>query len=161
MKLATLCYILQDDRILMLHRIKKENDIHAGKWNGLGGKLDPPETPEECVMREVLEESGLTVPAPHLQGLITFPMFDGEDDWYCYVYTATEFSGELIDSPEGELEWIPNSEVLDLNLWEGDRLFLQWILDGRFFSAKFVYVDGALTEHSVVFHDHAPERSRV
>jgi len=126
--------------------------MHEGKWNGLGGKIEPGETPEECVIREVQEESGLLIKKPALKGFLTFPKFDGNDDWYVFVYVATEFDGELIESPEGHLHWIPDSELLALNIWEGDRHFLEWLNQGRFFSAKFLYKDGKLPRHEVVFH---------
>ncbi len=152
MQLATLCYVKNDGHTLMLHRIVKENDIHAGKWNGLGGKFDSGETPEECIVREVHEESGLTITRPELRGLLTFPKFDGEEDWYVYVFTATDFRGTLIDSPEGRLEWINDAKVYDLNIWEGDRIFLKWLDDDRFFSGKFEYEHGILKHHQVVFY---------
>ncbi|MGE5353629.1 MAG: NUDIX hydrolase [Acidobacteriota bacterium] len=152
MKLATLCYLKRNGSTLMLHRIKKKNDMHEGKWNGLGGKLEMGETPEECVIREVLEESGLKINAPRLHGFITFPMFDGVEDWYVFVYSADNFEGELIDSNEGVLKWIPDTELFNLNLWEGDKTFIQWMLEGKFFSAKFTYNDGRLKDYSVVFH---------
>ncbi|HUX61939.1 MAG TPA: 8-oxo-dGTP diphosphatase [Ignavibacteriaceae bacterium] len=154
MKLATLCYVI--DRMkkstLMLHRVKKENDVHEGKWNGLGGKLEIGETPEDCVIREVKEESGLTITNPKLHGFITFPLFDGVDDWYVFVFTAENFSGELIDSAEGILEWIPNEGVTSLNLWDGDAIFLNWLKEDKFFSAKFVYEKGKLKSHLVSFY---------
>ena len=86
MKVATLCYIRRADKTLMIHRIKKENDMHAGKWNGLGGKLEPGETPDECAAREIREESGLVIANPMLKGILTFPMFDGDEDWYAFVF---------------------------------------------------------------------------
>lgn len=152
MKLTTLCYIKKDGKTLMLHRIKKQNDIHEGKWNGLGGHFEQGETPEECIIREVYEESGLTLQSPNLRGVLTFPLFDGVEDEYTFLYTAAEFSGELIDSSEGNLEWVNDSKILDLNLWEGDKVFLQWLEDGRFFSGKLVYKDGRLIEHHVTFY---------
>ena len=118
------------------HRNKKANDIHEGKWNGLGGKLEAGETPEECVIREVYEESGLSLRNPKLCGLLIFPSFKG-NDWYVFVFTANQFAGELIDSPEGQLAWIPDEHLLDLNLWASDHIFFPWIQEGRFFSAKF------------------------
>lgn len=151
MILATLCYIKRDGCTLMVYRNKKVNDIHEGKWNGLGGKFEPGETPEECVVREVLEESGLSIQDPKLCGLLMFPKFKG-NDWYVFVFTATQSSGELIDSPEGQLEWIPDEKILDLNLWESDHLFMPWIQDGKFFSAKFMYEEDKLKGHEVVFH---------
>ncbi len=153
MKLATLCYIRNDVQTLMLYRNKKENDIHEGKWNGLGGKFEKGESPEECVIREVLEESGLSIKNPQLHGFITFPSFDNKDDWYVFIYTANEYFGELIDSNEGHLEWIDNDKVIDLPLWEGDFIFLKWLNENNgFFSAKFIYSDGELDDYSVVFH---------
>ncbi len=152
MKLATLCYVRQKDRTLMLYRNRKPNDTHRGKWNGLGGKLEAGETPEDCVIREVKEESGLDVASMKLKGVITFPMFDGIDDWYVFVYLIGEFSGELIDSPEGELAWIENDHLLELNLWEGDQFFLPWLDQDRFFSARFVYHNKKLTNWKVNFY---------
>ncbi|MDR3626896.1 MAG: 8-oxo-dGTP diphosphatase [Ignavibacteriaceae bacterium] len=154
MKLATLCYVIdpKNDTTLMLHRIKKENDVHEGKWNGLGGKFEDNETPEECVIREVNEESGLIIKSPKLHGFITFPLFDGKDDWYVFVFTANEFTGKLIDSDEGVLDWIPNGKVTDLNLWDGDAIFLNWLKEDKFFSAKFTYIEGKLGKYSVNFY---------
>ncbi len=154
MKLATLCYVIDKEKnqTLMLHRIKKKNDIHEGKWNGLGGKFELSETPEECAIREVKEESGLTIIDPKIHGFISFPLFDGVDDWYVFVLTSEEFSGELIDSAEGKLKWIDNDKVTSLNLWEGDKIFLQWLYQEKFFSAKFEYKKGKLVGHSVKFY---------
>ncbi len=152
MKMATLCYVQNDTHTLMLHRNKKENDTHRDKWNGLGGKLEAGETPEDCVIREVYEESGLTIVDPQLKGLITFPMFDGRDDWYVFIFTAHQYSGKLIDSPEGTLRWIENDKVLQLNLWEGDRIFIPWLRQKHFFSAMFEYEKGVFRKHKVVFY---------
>jgi 8-oxo-dGTP diphosphatase len=152
MKLATLCYIRNNGKTLMIHRVKKVNDYHQGKWNGLGGKFDQGETPEECVIREVEEETGLNIKSPHLHGLLTFPMFDGIEDWYVFVYTADEFEGKLIDSSEGNLAWIPNNELTKLNLWDGDQFFLPWLFQDKFFSAKFIYKDGKMNDYSVTFY---------
>lgn len=152
MQLATLCYLMDGERTLMLHRIKKKNDLHEGKWNGLGGKFEAGETPEECAIREIKEESGLLMKNPRLHGFITFPMFDGKKDWYVFLFTASEFEGELIDSPEGKLEWIPNEELLKLSLWEGDEIFIPWLFQEKFFSAKFVYENGNFVSYSVEFY---------
>ena len=154
MKLATLCYIIdkKKDSTLMLHRIKKENDYHQGKWNGLGGKFNKGESPEECAIREIKEESGLTIRNPYLKGFITFPNFDGIDDWYVFVFTIDEFEGKLIDSPEGKLEWIPNNELTLLNLWEGDKIFLEWVFGDKLFSAKFNYENGKFLDYTVNFY---------
>lgn len=152
MKLATLCYIKQNNQTLMLHRIKKENDMHQGKWNGLGGKFEPGETPEACAIREIYEESGLRVNEPVLRGILTFPAFSDDEDWYAFVFVVRDFSGELIDSPEGVLAWVDDTQLLDLNLWPGDRVFLKWLDQDRFFSGRFDYVDGELVAHDVAFH---------
>jgi 8-oxo-dGTP diphosphatase len=151
MILATLCYIKHNSSTLMVHRNKKPNDIHEGKWNGLGGKFEVGETPEECVIREVLEESGLSIQNPRYCGLLLFTNFKG-NDWYVFVFTAGEFTGELIDSPEGRLEWILDEKLLDLNLWESDHIFFQWIDAGKLFSAKFEYEGDKMGAYSVVFH---------
>jgi 8-oxo-dGTP diphosphatase len=136
----------------MLHRVKKANDMHQGKWNGLGGKLESGETPEECAIREIREESGLQVNALTLKGVLTFPAFDEFEDWYCFVYLVHDFSGELIDSAEGHLRWISNDELLSLNLWEGDRIFIPWLDQPGLFSGKFMYANKQLIDHSVVFY---------
>ncbi len=152
MKLATLCYIRKDQHTLMMHRVKKENDMHAGKWNGLGGKLELGETPEECAIREIWEESGLIVKNLSLKGIITFPGFSNDEDWYTFLFVVDKFEGELIDSPEGYLKWIPNDELLNLNLWPGDLIFIPWLEQSEFFSGKFVYKNKELVEHDVVFY---------
>ena len=136
----------------MIHRVKKQNDMHAGKWNGLGGKLEPGETPEECARREILEESGLQVEKLVFKGVLTFPLFSAGEDWYVFVFTAHGINGSLIESLEGVLEWIDNDKLLELELWEGDHHFLGWLDKPGFFSAKFAYRDGALADHSVEFY---------
>jgi 8-oxo-dGTP diphosphatase len=153
MKLATLCYLRRDGRTLMVHRVKKANDMHAGKWNGLGGKLEPGETPEECALREIYEEAGLVVQNPQLKGFLTFPAFDDFEDWYVFVYVVTNFMGELIDSPEGDLRWVKNTDLTSLNLWEGDAIFLSWLDHKGIFSAKFIYENARLVSHEVVFYE--------
>jgi 8-oxo-dGTP diphosphatase len=151
MILATLCYVKWDGCTLMVHRNKKANDIHEGKWNGLGGKFEAGESPEECVIREVLEESGLFMQDPKYCGLLMFPKFKG-NDWYVFVFRAAEFTGELIESPEGRLEWVPDDKLLDLNLWESDHIFFQWIKAGKIFSAKFEYEGDVMQGYEVTFH---------
>jgi 8-oxo-dGTP diphosphatase len=152
MKLATLCYVFNGNKVLMINRNKRKDDMHLGKWNGLGGKFNPGETPEECVIREVYEESGLLIKNPFLRGFLTFPAFDDEEDWYVFVFTANEFSGHLTESYEGELEWIEWEKVTDLPLWEGDKYFLDWLNQDRFFSAKFIYKNSKYITHSVIFY---------
>jgi 8-oxo-dGTP diphosphatase len=152
MKLATLCYLRQNGNTLMIHRVKKKGDIHQGKWNGLGGKFEPGESPEECVVREVEEESGLRITNPVLKGLLSFPSFANDEDWYAFVFVAYNFQGSLVEPPEGYLEWIEDERLLELNLWEGDQLFLPWLDRSGFFSGKFSYKNGKLVEHSVIFY---------
>ena len=129
--LTTLCYIEKDNCYLMLHRVKKEQDINKGKWIGVGGKIECGETPEQCILREVREETGLILTAYQYRGIIRFT-FDLWEDEEMYLYTATEFEGELNkECNEGELAWFPISEVMNLNTWEGDRIFLQKLIDGE------------------------------
>jgi 8-oxo-dGTP diphosphatase len=151
MILATLCYIKHEGHTLMVYRNKKPNDMHAGKWNGLGGKFEPGESPENCVRREVWEESGLQIRNPKLHGLLMFPNFKG-DDWYVFVFTVREFEGELIDSPEGRLEWIPDEKLTSLSLWESDQIFFPWLEKDEFFSAKFIYQGDQMKSYEVSFH---------
>jgi len=154
MKLATLCYVMDNktNKTLMIHRVKKKNDYHEGKWNGLGGKFNEGESPEDCVIREVKEEAGLKIVNPRMHGFISFPLFDEKDDWYVFIFTAEEFSGELIDSHEGNLEWILNENLTELNLWDGDKIFLEWLFQDKFFSAKFVYEEGKMKSYRVHFY---------
>ena len=147
--LSTLCYLRDSDKTLMLNRNKKSGDVHLGKWNGLGGKFEIGETPEQCVIREVKEESGLTIDNPKLKGLLTFPNFKAGEDWYVFLFIANTFSGELIDCAEGELSWVENSKLLDLPLWEGDKIFLPLLDQDQIFSGCFVYQDKKLIKHWV------------
>jgi 8-oxo-dGTP diphosphatase len=163
MKLATLAYVRRihngTPQTLMLHK-QRPDDYHQGKWNGLGGKFEVGEAPEDCLVREVFEESGLTVVQASLRGFITFPDFDGQDDWYTFVYTVEKTTGEPCASAEGSLEWIDDSNLLNLNLWIGDRIFIPWLYDelggdssnARFFSATFRYKAGVFQDHDVVFY---------
>ena len=149
---STLCYLKKDGKTLMLHRVKKDADIHKGKYNGLGGKFLPGETPEECIIREVKEESGLDIRSPQLRGVMTFPEFKDKEDWLVFLYTAEKFSGEMSECAEGELKWIDDKDLLNLHLWEGDKIFLKWLEGNQFFSAKFCYKNGNLIEHNVTFY---------
>lgn len=149
---ATLCYLEHGDRVLMIHRISRSGDVHFGKYNGLGGKLDPGESPLQCVLREVYEESGLRPRRVRFSGHIAFPAFDGHNDWSVFLYRAFEPEGTLsADPPEGRLEWVPRSALLELPLWEGDRIFLPWVLEDRRFLARFVYENGVYISHQVHF----------
>ena len=150
---STLCYVRKGGKTLMLHRHKHRGMIHDDKWNGLGGKMERGETPEECVAREVWEESGLRIKSPRLQGVLTFPDFDGDNDWIVFVFTANRFSGKLLSrSSEGSLAWIPSRELQRLNLWEGDKHFLKWLSKPHFFSGKFIYRKGKFIRHQARFY---------
>lgn len=153
-QLATICYIDNGEAFLMLHRNKKENDIHHGKWIGVGGKLEAGETPQACARREILEETGLEVTDMSLRGIITFPNLTPNCDWYAYVFKITGFEGELIDCPEGDLEWVPYDQVLMKPSWEGDWRFQSWLLENKpFFSASFSYEADKLVSYHVDFYD--------
>ena len=143
---SSLVYVMRDDEVLMLHRVKKKNDIHEGKWNGLGGKSEKGESPAECAIREVKEESGLIMNRVHFSGHITFPDFDGVNDWSVFIFTADDFSGEVIECDEGNLFWKKKNEIMDLNLWPGDRAFLPLVMSGTLFSGKITYDQGKLVE---------------
>lgn len=148
--MTTLCYIEKEGKYLMLHRVKKHHDINAGKWIGVGGHVENGETPEECLLREVKEETGLTLTAYRLRGLVTFLSDECEPELMC-VFTADAFDGELIECDEGELAWVEKSDVLGLPTWEGDRVFLERLLSGdeRFFSIKLRYEGDRLVEKKI------------
>lgn len=150
MKMTTLCYIEQEGKYLILHRVKKHHDINAGKWIGVGGHVENGETPEECLLREVKEETGLVLTAYRLRGLVTFLSDACEPELMC-VFTADAFDGEMIECDEGELAWVEKSDVLALPTWEGDRVFLERLLSGdeRFFSIKLRYEGDKLVEKKI------------
>jgi 8-oxo-dGTP diphosphatase len=127
---TTLCYLEQDGKYLMLHRVKKHQDPNKGKWIGVGGHIENGERPEECAFREILEETGLSVLHLSFRGIVDFynSQYDAER---MYLYTSEDFTGELIECAEGELAWIPVGEVPKLNLWEGDRVFLNYLSEGK------------------------------
>lgn len=127
MKITTLCYIEHDGQYLMLHRIKKENDINEGKWIGVGGHAENGESPEECLLREVKEETGLTLTSYRFRALITFISDKQEPELMC-LFTADEFSGKLITCNEGDLKWVDKTIVPTLPTWEGDAIFLKLLL---------------------------------
>ena len=136
---TTLCYIEHGDEYLMLHRVKKENDINRDKWIGLGGKFEKDESPEECLLREVYEESGLRLTSWRYRGIVTFVNTVCPTE-YMHLFTADEFEGKIGACDEGELEWIKKSELMRLTLWEGDRIFLRLLeTDEPFFSLKLSY----------------------
>ena len=138
-RMSTLCYIERDGAYLMLHRVKKENDINKDKWIGVGGHFEAGESPEECLLREVWEETGYTLTSYQYRGIITFVY--GEDvTEYMSLFTADEFTGEAIECNEGDLEWVEKSRIPELELWDGDRIFLKLLEEERaFFSLKLQY----------------------
>lgn len=144
--LTTLCYIERDDCYLMLHRVSKKNDINKDKWIGIGGHFEDDESPEECLLREAREETGLTLTSWRLRGIVTF-ISDRWQTEYMFLYTADGFTGDLISCDEGKLEWIPKDRIFSLNLWEGDKIFHELIFQDRpFFSLKLSYVGDELVE---------------
>ncbi len=147
MILSTLCYIEKDDSYLMLLRNKKLKDVNEGKWIGVGGRLEAGESLEECVCREVKEETGLTLEAFRMRGILTFSS-EGWEDEYIFVFTSDRFSGDLISCDEGELSWVKKDSITDLNLWEGDRIFLKELVSGdAFFSIRLSYKGDDLVSH--------------
>ena len=136
---TTLCYIEQDGKYLMLHRVKKKNDVNHDKWIGIGGKFEDGESPEDCLLREVREESGLTLTHWRYRGVVTFVSDQAETE-YMHLFTAHGFEGQLKTCDEGNLEWIDKKKLLELPIWEGDKVFLRLLdEDAPFFSLKLVY----------------------
>ena len=136
---TTICYIEKDGKYLMLHRNKKKIDINKDKWIGVGGKFEKGESPEECVIREVKEETGLILKSYKLRGVITYNLL-GIDDEYMYIFTSDDFEGELTNCNEGDLEWVEKDKIYELNLWEADKIFLKKLNDDdNFFTMKCVY----------------------
>ncbi len=152
MQNTTLCYIEKDGAYLMLHRVKKVNDVNKDKWIGVGGHMRENESPDECVARETLEETGLRLTAYRLRGIITF-ISDEYEGEYMYLYTADGFTGTLGECDEGTLEWVPKDRVTELPIWEGDKLFLEELTRDRgFFTMKLVYSGEKLSAHCLRLH---------
>ncbi len=144
--LTTLCYIENDNRYLMMHRVKKVNDINKDKWIGIGGHFEKDETPEECLLREVREETGLGLISYKLRGIITF-ISDRWQTEYMFLYTANAYEGEIIECDEGVLEWVSREDVYDLPIWEGDKVFFKLLEDeSDFFTLKLQYEGEKLIE---------------
>lgn len=144
--ITTLCYIEKDDCYLMLHRVKKAVDINKDKWIGIGGHLEEGESPEECLVRETREETGLELTDYSLRGVITF-VTDSYPTEYMFLYTAAGFSGTLLSCDEGDLEWIPIKDVEKLPIWEGDKVFFRLLREQEeFFSLKLRYEGEKLVE---------------
>ena len=150
MILSTICYIEKDNKYLMLHRTKKKNDINKNKWIGVGGKIEEGESPEECILREVKEETGLTLKEYKLRGIVTYISTTCETD-YMYLFSSNDVEGQLIECSEGDLKWIEKHNIMDLNLWEGDKIFLKKLLEEEngFFSIKFEYDGDELIRYTI------------
>ncbi|MBR6527336.1 MAG: 8-oxo-dGTP diphosphatase [Lachnospiraceae bacterium] len=143
--LTTLCYIEKENQYLMMHRIKKKDDGNHDKWIGIGGHFEFGESPEECLLREVQEETGLTLTRWRFRGLVTFVSGDWEE--YMCLYTADEYAGEMTECSEGQLVWVDKTQIPALNIWEGDKIFLQLLAQEHpFFSLKLVYEGDQLVE---------------
>lgn len=150
MEITTLCYIEKDNKYLMLKRVKKKEDINKGKWIGVGGHFEEGESPEECVCREVLEETGLRLKSYKARGILTFVQNKTFTE-YIWLFTADEYEGELIECDEGILEWIDKDKLSELELWEGDRIFLELLnTQEEFFSLKLEYEGDKLVKYSKV-----------
>lgn len=145
--LTTLCYIEKDNQYLMLHRVKKEKDVNKDKWIGVGGHFEPEESPEECLLREVKEETGLTLTSWIFCGIVTFVATQWDTVEYMCLYKADGFTGELTDCNEGNLVWVDKNKVYDLPIWEGDKIFFRLMEEREeFFSLKLCYDGDVLVE---------------
>lgn len=153
MKNTTLCYIEHEDQYLMLHRIKKENDANHDKWIGVGGKFEPGEAPEDCLLREVKEETGLQLTQYRYRGIVTFV----SEEWgteYMHLFTADAYEGDMKPCNEGELVWVSKSKIEQLNLWEGDKVFFRLLEENlAFFSLKLQYKGDVLGNMSVTRYE--------
>lgn len=147
MKNSTLCYITRGEEVLMLHRVKKENDINKDKWIGIGGKFEGEESPEECLLREAKEETGLTLTNWRCRGVVTFLTQNAWEGEYMYLFTADAFTGALKECDEGDLQWVSRKFLYELPHWEGDEIFLDLLWeDAPFFLLKLRYDGDKLVE---------------
>lgn len=143
---TTLCYVTRGDEVLMLHRVKKKNDINKDKWIGIGGKFEGEESPDECILREAKEEAGLTLTSWRCRGVVTF-LSEGDEGEYMYLFTADGFEGDLTDCNEGDLQWVKRDFLDSLPKWEGDQIFLDLLWqDAPFFLLTLRYREGKLLE---------------
>lgn len=150
--LTTLCYIEKDGKYLMLHRVKKENDMNKDKWIGVGGHFEADESPEDCVLREVKEETGYTLTSYRFRGIITF-LYRDVCEYMC-LYTADGFTGDPIECNEGTLEWVEIDKIEELDLWEGDKIFFRLLKENRpFFSLKLSYDENGILLDAVLDGD--------
>ena len=147
---TTLCYVLRGDEVLMLHRVKKKNDITKDKWIGIGGKFEGQESPDECLLREAMEETGLTLTSWQCRGVVTFLTENPEEGEFMYLFTADGYEGELKECNEGDLQWVKREFLDQLPKWEGDRIFLELLWqDAPFFLLTLQYDHGNL-QHAVL-----------
>lgn len=143
---TTLCYLEQDDCYLMMHRVKKKKDVNRDKWVGIGGKFEDKESPEDCLLREVKEETGLTLTSYAYRGLVTFVSDQWETE-YMHLFTADQFEGTIGPCDEGDLEWVDKDKVKDLPIWAGDKIFLDLLTkEVPFFSLKLAYEGETLVQ---------------
>ena len=143
---STLCYVTRGDEVLMLHRVKKKNDLNKDKWIGIGGKFEGQESPDECLLREAMEETGLRLTSWRCRGVVTF-LSDCWEGEYMYLFTADGFEGELKECDEGELQWVPRAFLDTLPKWEGDKIFLKLLWeDAPFFLLTLRYRGDTLLE---------------
>ena len=143
---TTLCYVTRGSEVLMLHRVKKKNDLNKDKWIGIGGKFEGEESPDECLLREAKEETGVTLTRWRCRGMVTF-LSDTYEGEYMYLFTADGFEGELTDCPEGDLQWVSREFLDSLPKWEGDKIFLDLLWqDAPFFLLKLRYEGDKLVE---------------
>ena len=148
-QLTTLCYLEKDGQYLMLHRTSKANDENHDKWIGVGGHFEFQESPEDCLIREVKEETGLTLNSWAFRGIVSF-ISDDHPAEYMHLYTSQDFSGQLTECDEGQLEWVKKENIKELNLWEGDKIFLDLLTkDVPFFSIKLIYKNGILVSRTL------------
>ena len=139
MNFTTLCYIEKENKYLMLHRTSKKKDGNKDKWIGVGGHFEKGESPEECLLREVKEETGLELTSYQFRGIVTFISDEWPDEYMC-LYTADRYTGDIGNCDEGELVWVEKEKIMDLNIWEGDKIFLKLLTENQpFFSLKLEY----------------------
>ncbi len=150
MKNTSVCYIEKDGKYLLLHRTKKKNDYNHGKWIGIGGKFEPGETPEQCALREVFEETGLTLKSYKYCGIVEF-VSDIYENEYMHVFNSKHFEGEITECDEGELGWIDKAKLNLIPMWEGDKIFLEKVAtDCKFFRLRLVYKGDSLVSHEFI-----------
>ena len=139
MNFTTLCYIEKENKYLMLHRTSKKKDGNKDKWIGVGGHFEKGESPEECLLREVKEETGLELTSYQFRGIVTFISDEWPDEYMC-LYTADRYTGDIGNCDQGELVWVEKGKIMDLNIWEGDKIFLKLLMENQpFFSLKLEY----------------------